>query len=109
LIFEINITVPENEHATILVSTSKDIRRIYLNGSSYAGQKCNVQALSLTFDHRNHTVCFVHLHNKTNGAKLSCAHIDNLSVYWDLPSPTFFPLLGLDFNIFLKIHMRYNL
>ncbi|XP_027843018.2 low-density lipoprotein receptor-related protein 1 [Aphis gossypii] len=87
------INVPENEHATILVSTSKDIQRIYLNGSSYGSLRCNVQALSLTFDHRNQTVCFVHQYNKTNGTKLSCAKIDNLSMYWDLPSPTFFPLL----------------
>lgn len=101
--------VPENEPATIFVSTSKDIRRINLNGSSYAHQRCNVQAFSLTFDHRNHTVCFVHQLNKTNGTKLSCAKVDNLSVFWDLPSPTFFPLLGLDYQVFLNIfHINSN-
>jgi len=94
LIFELNIIVPENESATIFVSTSKDIRRIYLNGTSYSGPKCNVQALSLTFDHRNRTICFIHQYNKTGGAKLSCAKIDDLSVFWDLPSPSFYPLLS---------------
>ncbi|XP_050433383.1 low-density lipoprotein receptor-related protein 1 isoform X2 [Adelges cooleyi] len=87
------VNVPESEPATIFVSTSKDIRRMYLNGTSYPGPKCNVQALSLTFDHKNQTICFVHQHNKT-GAKLSCAKVDNLSVFWDLPSPTFYPLLA---------------
>lgn len=92
--FNFNAVVPSNEPASIFVSTSKDIRRIYLNGTSYPGPRCNVQALSLTFDHRNHTICFIHQPNKTGGAKLSCAKIDDLSVFWDLPSPTFYPLLG---------------
>lgn len=89
-----NITVPSNEPATIFVSTSKDIRRIYLNGTSYPSPRCNVQALSLTFDHKNGTICYIHQYNKTGGAKLSCAKIDDLSIHWDLPSPMFYPLLG---------------
>jgi len=63
------------------------------------GPKCNVQALSFTFDHRNRTICFLHQYNKTKVAKLSCAKIDDLSVFWDLPSPTFYPLLGLVFVV----------
>lgn len=42
---------------------------------------------------------------------MSCANIDNLSVsdIWDLPPPTFFPLLGLDFNFFKKnIYFCFN-
>lgn len=99
---ERNITVPASEPATIFVSTSKDIRRMYLNGTSYPGPKCNVQALSLTFDHRNRTICFIHQYNKTGVAKLSCAKVDDLSVFWDLPSPKFYPLLGLNINCFFK-------
>lgn len=67
---------------------------MYLNGTSYQGTKCNVQALSLTFDHRNNTICFIHQFNKLSGAILSCAQVDDLSVFWDLPQPTFYPLLG---------------
>lgn len=74
---------------------------MYLNGTSYPGPKCNVQALSLTFDHRNRTICFIHQY-KTGGANLSCAKVDDLSVFWDLPSPTFYSLLGLNINSFLK-------
>lgn len=106
------LKVPANEPPTILVSTSKDIRRIYLNGTSYPGPRCNVQALSLTFDHRNHTICFIHQYNKTGVAKLSCAKTDDLSVFWDLPSPTFYPLLGLklnNINIFVFKIIVYNI
>lgn len=77
-----------------------------MNGTLYPGPRCNVQALSLTFDHRNRTICFIHQQNKTGGAKLSCAKIDDLSVYWDLPSPTFYPLLGFAFNISSEIFLN---
>ncbi|XP_050540895.1 low-density lipoprotein receptor-related protein 1 [Daktulosphaira vitifoliae] len=87
------INVPESEPPTIFVSTSKDIRRMYLNGTSYTGSKCDVQALSFTFDHRNQSICFIHQYNKTI-AKLSCAKITNISEFWDLPSPNIYHLLA---------------
>ncbi|XP_069676734.1 low-density lipoprotein receptor-related protein 1 isoform X1 [Periplaneta americana] len=86
------INVPSDEPASIVFSSTADIRRIHLNGSSYPGNSSltPLQTLALEFNHRNRSLCFI-LHNSSN-ARLSCANIDNLSDSWDLPTPTMFPL-----------------
>jgi hypothetical protein len=87
------VSVPEGEPPSIVVFSSiGDIRRIYLNGSSYAGNSslAPVQTLALEFNHRNRSLCFVH--HIFSSAKLSCADIDNLNESWDLPTPTMFSL-----------------
>ncbi|KAJ4429179.1 hypothetical protein ANN_26182 [Periplaneta americana] len=84
--------IPSDEPASIVFSSTADIRRIHLNGSSYPGNSSltPLQTLALEFNHRNRSLCFI-LHNSSN-ARLSCANIDNLSDSWDLPTPTMFPL-----------------
>lgn len=87
------LSVPEGEPPSIVVfSSTGDIRRIHLNGSSYPGNSSltAVQTSALEFNHRNRSLCFVH--HKSNSAKLSCANIDDLNESWDLPTPSMFSL-----------------
>jgi integrin beta 2 len=92
-IFWFVFSVPEGDPPSIVVySSTGDIQRIHLNGSSYAGisSVTPVQTSALEFNHRNRSLCFIH--QKSNHAKLSCANIDNLNESWDLPTPSMFSL-----------------
>jgi hypothetical protein len=86
------VSVPKDEPPSIVFSSTADIRRIHLNGSSFPGNSslAHLHTLALEFNHRNHSLCFVQ-HNSSS-AKLSCANIDNLNDSWDLPTPSMFPL-----------------
>lgn len=87
------VSVPESDLPSIVVfSSTGDIRRIHLNGSSYSGNSSltSVQTSAMEFNHRNRSLCFVH--QKSSSAKLSCANIDDLNESWDLPTPTMFSL-----------------
>jgi len=87
------VSVPESDLPSIVVfSSTGDIRRIHLNGSSYPGNSSltSVQTSAMEFNHRNRSLCFVH--QKSSSAKLSCANIDNLNESWDLPTPAMFSL-----------------
>jgi integrin beta 2 len=91
-IFWFVVLVPEDEPPSIVFSSTADIRRIHLNGSSFPGNSSltPLQTLALEFSHRNRSLCFVQ--HKSSNAKLTCANIDNLNDSWDLPTPTMFPL-----------------
>nr|CAD7435281.1 unnamed protein product [Timema monikensis] len=86
-------SVPESEPPTIVFSSTVDIRRLFLNGSSYPGNSSvsPLHTQALEFDHRNQTLCYIH-QNESVKATLSCSHIDDLSSVWNLPSPAMFPL-----------------
>jgi hypothetical protein len=86
------VLVPEDEPPSIVFSSTADIQRIHLNGSSFPGNSSlnPLQTLALEFSHRNRSLCF--LQHKSSNAKLTCANIDNLNDSWDLPTPTMFPL-----------------
>lgn len=93
-IFATNFSEPASEEASLVFSSTMDIRRIYLNGTAWPGNSsiAQLQTLALEFDHRNRTLCYVR--NNGSSALLSCADIDDLSHAWDLPAPTMFPLYG---------------
>lgn len=93
-IFATNFSEPASEEASLVFSSTMDIRRIFLNGTAWPGNSsiAQLQTLALEFDHRNRTLCYVR--NNGSSALLSCADIDNLSHTWDLPAPTMFPLYG---------------
>ncbi|XP_054274081.1 low-density lipoprotein receptor-related protein 1-like [Macrosteles quadrilineatus] len=86
------INYPTDEEASLVFSSTMDIRRIYLNGSAWPGHSSisQLQTLALEFNHRNRTLCYIR--NNGTSALLSCADIDDLSITWDLPPPTMFPL-----------------
>ncbi|XP_068084350.1 prolow-density lipoprotein receptor-related protein 1 [Anabrus simplex] len=86
------VNVPPEEPATILSSTSEDVRRLYLNGTDYPGNNSLAQkhVLALDFDHRNRSVCYIHQPGLQT--VLSCSKVDNMLDTWDLPAPSMFKL-----------------
>ena len=91
IIIYLFIPVPPEEPPSLLYSSSSDIGLIYLNGSFVSkSTNLNVQTLSLDFDHRNRSVCYVR-RNSTNPS-FKCVSLDNFEKSWDLPKSIMFPL-----------------
>ncbi|KAF6197572.1 hypothetical protein GE061_008536 [Apolygus lucorum] len=84
------VNVPPNEPATIILSSSSDIRRIALNGSDWSGDSIQrSQTLALEFDHRNHRFCYLHQNRGNNtDAAMYCADVDELSNITKYPQPS---------------------
>ncbi|BET02800.1 low-density lipoprotein receptor [Nesidiocoris tenuis] len=79
----IAINVPPEEPPSIILSSSVDIRRLALNGSSWSGPDSiqKSQTLALDFDHRNHRICYLHQSrgNASDGGAMYCSSVDELS------------------------------
>lgn len=89
-----NAVEPNGEEASLVFSSTMDIRRVRLDGTPWPGTStiAQLQTLALEFNHRNRTLCYIR--NNGTSALLSCADIDDLTHTWDLPPPTMFPLYG---------------
>ncbi|GLH07806.1 LOW QUALITY PROTEIN: Putative vitellogenin receptor, partial [Gryllus bimaculatus] len=89
-----NTNVPEDELPTLISSSSDDIQHLYLNGTTFPGGSVlpQKQILALDFDHRNRSVCYIHLSDSSGPSILSCSPVKNLQESWDLPTPSIFSL-----------------
>ncbi|KAI5726754.1 hypothetical protein M8J76_007920 [Diaphorina citri] len=87
------INVPQDEPASIIFSSTVDIRRIHLNGSAFNTNSIlnGTHTLALEFNHRNQSLCFIQQQN-VSSVRLRCAQINDLLNSWDLPAPEIFPL-----------------
>ncbi|XP_063218358.1 prolow-density lipoprotein receptor-related protein 1 [Bacillus rossius redtenbacheri] len=89
------INVPEHEPATLVFSSTLDIRRVFLNGSDCRGNSSvsQLHTQALEFNQRNRSVCYIR--SSAGRVLMSCVHADNFTHSWDLPSPSLFHLYSL--------------
>ncbi|KAK3853890.1 hypothetical protein Pcinc_039590 [Petrolisthes cinctipes] len=81
------INVPPDQPATLLYASNSGLARLHLNGTSLPGDSMlNFHyAVTLDFDHRNNSVCWVS--SNSSWSVFQCASADNLTASWVMPQP----------------------
>ncbi|XP_047488646.1 low-density lipoprotein receptor-related protein 1-like [Penaeus chinensis] len=82
------INKPPEQPATLLYASNSGLARLYLNGSAVTGNTriSSQYAVTLNFDHRNNSVCWVS--SNTSYSIFKCASADNFNHAWIIPQPT---------------------
>ncbi len=83
------VSVPPDANPLLFFSTTDHITRMPLNKD--ISKQLLFHTLSLTFDHRNSSVCFIHRASNESKSFITCTN-ENFVPYWSRPGPVTFPL-----------------
>lgn len=96
------LSEPPNAAPFLFFSTTTHIKRVFLDGSF--SKQLDMHTLSLTFDHRNRLVCFIHRGYNETKAVFTCM-TEDFVLLWSRSGPPTFPLESNKISSFVHISL----